>query len=129
MSALVVRASEYTKGSAVEVGYANALGEMLVKRGRFVLYREAADTLYVEIGGQLRSFMRSRVRYLSPVDEMLHAASFRHGDRVRITKYGGQYTGSVADVFKTRLDVVFTTRGGKVKTQRIPAIECERVTP
>jgi phage-related minor tail protein len=115
-------------GRAVEVAYRDFRGDTVTTRGRLRGFSTAARQITVEVGGQVKRIAEEKVRYVSPVDEILHAASFHEGDRVRITKYGGQYVGKVEDVFTTRLDVVFTTLGGKVKRQRIPAIDCERVS-
>lgn len=120
-----LRAEEYDAGAAVELAWETALGETKTARGRFRAY--AGGKLMVEVGGQLRQYQGERVRYLSPVDEEAHCASFRYDEAVRITKYGGQYTAHVIKRGRTRLRVAFTTRGGKVKEQSIPAIECERV--
>lgn len=126
---LATRAQEYDPGSPVEVAYRSAFsyvgGRDLTVRGRFRAF--ISGELYIEVGGELRRISEDRVRYLSPVNEEAHCASFHYGDEVRITKYGGQYIATVERHMRTHLQVTFTTRGGKVKSQRIPAIECERV--
>ena len=46
---------------------------------------------------------------------------------MRLRKYGGTYTGEVVRAMKTRLEVEFTTNGGKTKRVTVPAVEVERV--
>lgn len=133
LTQIELRASEYEARSPVELAYRvrwASSDDPIVPatrtvRGRYVAF--VGGQIVVEVGGRDLRVDADRVRYLSPVNEEAHAASFRHGDRVRITKYGGRYVASVEKALKTRLAVVFETRGGKLKHQRIPAIECERL--
>jgi hypothetical protein len=125
------RLGELTGGQAVEAAILNWLDDgTRTVRGRF--RGSLGGQLVIEVAGQNKRWPLERVRYVSALDEMLHCASFTEGDKVRFTKYGSTYAGTVARVMKTRLEVRFQTvgderagRAGRLTT--ISAIDVERI--
>lgn len=85
----------------------------------------AAGTKCGEPG--VTAFTTARGRY---VECALHAVAtprpepeLRVGARVGITHYGKGYAGVVTHIARTRVEVRFTTRGGKAKTMFFPMTE------
>lgn len=125
------RAEEIGTGNAAEVAYRLPItGDTRTKRGR--LRGALGGQLLIEVAGDLKRIDFDRIRYLSPLDEMLNCANYYEGQRVRFRKYGSVYVGTVVSTAKTRLTVKFKTRGDERagrqgREMTIPAIEVERV--
>lgn len=108
MATLTDLTARLASGDPIEIARLTRDGETVIEHGRFDFIGQApggTETLYVRRHGLLYDVPRGRLRYVSPVDPAVVAASYRPGERVIVRKYGSDYTGTIVAVGRTRLTV------------------------